>query len=50
MNDDLKKAENEALTDKVKALSSRRNILEKEIKEGKNEFERSKAVKIYKID
>jgi len=36
------------LNDKVKAVSSRKNILEKEIKELKNELERNKAVKLFK--
>lgn len=44
------KAENDALNDKVKAVSSRKNILEKEIKELKNELERNKAILLEKSD
>jgi len=41
------KAENDALTDKVKALSSRKNILEKQMKESGNEIANSKAVIVF---
>jgi len=44
------KAENDALNDKVKALSSRKNIVEKELKEIRNETERNKAILLEKSD
>ena len=40
-----KKAENDALNDKVKGVSSRKTILEKDMKEVRHDFERSKSVR-----
>lgn len=42
----FKRTENESLIEKVKALSSRKTILEKDLRDNKNEFERAKQVNI----
>ena len=45
----FKRAENDSLIEKVKALSSRKTILEKDLKDSRNEFERAKQVNIGSI-